>query len=894
MSIRNFDALFRPRSVAVFGASVAAHAVGRVVTENLLAGEFRGPLYPVNPKYDSVCGRRAFPDAASLPEAPDLAVICTPAPTVCGIIGELAARGTRAAIVISAGFGEIGTEEGRRREKALLETARPSLFRIVGPNCIGMAATPVGLNASFAPGKVRKGGIAFVAQSGAIVTTMLDWAEARGIGFSYLVSLGNMADVDFGDMLDFLARDPDTRAILLYIEAITQARKFMSAARAAARLKPVIAIKAGRHSAGARAAASHTGALAGMDEVYRAAFRRAGIVRVLNLEELFDAVSTLSAATSIASDDLVILTNGGGPGVLATDDLLDAGGFLTELAPETLARLDARLPPAWSHANPVDILGDATPERYASALSALLEAPEAKAILVINCPTALTSSVEAADAVAKIAVTAKKPILTNWLGAVRAGEARAVFDHATVPTYETPGQAVRGFMHLVHYRRGQEVIIEAPSSLPAEFEPDETRARAIVRRALEKAQGWLRTDLVREILNCYRIPAARIAFAATPEEAAAQAAIFGASVALKISSPDIVHKADVGGVALDLTGEAEARAAAEAMLSRLAELRPDARIEGFLVQEMVRRPGAYELILGASVDRQFGPFILFGEGGSAVEVVADKALALPPLNLRLAHELIDQTRIVRLLRGFRHRPPVALNDIALTLVKLSQLISDLDEIAECEINPLLADEHGVIAVDARIRVERPPDATSRGSRLALRPYPKELERDEEIAGIGTALLRPVRPEDAQLVQAFVSDLPAEDSRLRFFGPLKHLDLKMLARLTQIDYDREMAFLLLQTGRAEKERLLAIVHIAADPDNIRAEFAIIVRKAFQGRGIGQRLLLEMIDYARSRGIKELFGDVLAENARMLALCRDLGFTLDPTEHERITRATLRLM
>lgn len=876
MSIRNLDALFRPRTLALIGASPRENSVGRVTLENLLAGGFQGEIFAVNPKYKTVLGVKAYPSVEALPHAPDLAIICTPATTVPGIIEHLGRRGTRGAIVISAGFSERGTDESRALGNAVLEAARPNLVRIVGPNCLGIASTPAGLNASFARGNVGRGTIAFVAQSGAIVTTMLDWAEARNIGFSHLVSLGNMSDVDFGDMLDYLANDANTNAILLYVEAITQSRKFVSAARAASRLKPVIAIKAGRHPAGARAATSHTGALAGMDDVYDAVFRRAGIVRVQNLEELFDAVETLSVAPEIASDGLVILTNGGGPGVLATDALLDYQGELTALTPETAAELDSVLPSAWSRANPVDILGDATPERYAAALTILLNAPEAKAILVINCPTAVASSTDAARAVAETARGSKKPVLTNWLGAVRARAARDAFSAAGFPTYDTPGQAIRGFMHLVRYREGQTAIAEVPSSLPTEFEPDESRARRIIDAGLASGLEWLRADAVSELLSCYRIPAARVAFAETPEAAAEYAREFAIPVAIKISSPDIVHKADVGGVALDLGDPEGVRIAAEEMLARVTELSPGARIDGFLVQEMVRRPGAYELIAGAALDPQFGPFLLFGQGGSAVEVVADKAIGLPPLNLKLALEMIERTRIFRQLRGFRHRPPVALDALALTLVKLSQLVCDFDAIAECEINPILADENGVFAVDARLRLHRSSGTMPKGARLVIRPYPNELETDEDLPGLGGLRLRPVRPEDARLIRNFVSALSPKDLRLRFLSRMKELDSRVLLRMSQIDYDREMTFLLFGGPEGGETPLIGLIHIAADPDNRRAEFAILVRSDLHGRGIGSLLIRRTIEYARNRGIGEIYGIVLPENAGMLALCEELGF------------------
>ena len=832
----------------------------------------------VNPKHASIAGTTCYPNLASLPSAPDLAVICTPPQTVPGLIAELAGRGTKGAIVITAGFGELADGAGTALQQAMLDAARPQLLRIVGPNCLGVLSTGSGLNASFAPGNAKTGGIAFVAQSGAMVTTMLDWANARGIGFSHLVSLGDMADVDFGDMLDYLANDPATTAILLYIEAVTAARKFLSAARAAARVKPIIAIKAGRHEEAARAATSHTGAMAGTDAVYDAAFRRAGIVRVRELEELFDAAETLAKPLSFAGDDLLILTNGGGAGVLATDALIDCGGTLTVLSEQTKVRLDAVLPRTWSRANPVDIIGDAPASRYADALAIVLEALETNAVLVINCPTAIASSEDAARTVANVARAARRPILTNWLGAQTAAAARDVFSLAGLPTYDTPDDAARGFMHLVQHRKRQRALAEVPAASASGFSPDNTTARAIVEAALSHGDVWLNPADVTRLLECYGIPAARCVLAATATDAERLASELGSAVALKIVSPDITHKSDIGGVALDLQGPDAVEAATAAMLARVRKQAPAARLSGFLVQEMIRRPGAHELIAGMSVDRQFGPVMLFGQGGTAAEIVADRALALPPLNLKLARELMEETRVFRQLRGYRDRKAADLDAIALTLVKLSQLVCDLDAVIDIDLNPLLADSEGVMVVDARIRVARPADNARGTSRLAIRPYPNELERGEQLANLGAMTLRPIRPEDAGALAQLVADLTPEDARLRFFSPVRALEPTAVARLAQIDYDREMAFVLISDDKPE--RLLAVARLAGDPDNFRAEFAILVRSDLHRRGLGRLLMTRLIEYGKLRGLSEMFGDVLAENHAMLALCRELGFLIEP--------------
>jgi acetyltransferase len=889
MTIRNLDSIFKPQAVALIGANPRPHSVGFVTAENLLAGGFEGPIMPVNPNHRAVGGVLTYPDVKSLPVAPDLAVVCTPPATVPGLVAELGARGTRGVVVITAGFRELGSAEGRSLEQAMLEAARPYLLRIVGPNCVGIVSTPIGLNASFAHMAARKGTVAFVAQSGAMVTSVLDWAASRALGFSHLVSLGDMTDVDFGDMLDYLASDPNTSAILLYIEAVTNARKFISAARATSRVKPVIAIKAGRHAAAARAATSHTGALAGVDAVYDAAFRRAGILRVRTLEELFDAVETLATPLAIAGDRLAILTNGGGVGVLATDALLDAGGRLAELSPETVARLDKVLPRTWSRGNPIDIIGDAPGQRYADALAPLLESPEVDAVLVLNCPTAVASGVEAAQSV--VTSASKRSVLTSWLGSGAAAEARRLFAQAAIPTYETPDEAIRGFMHLVRYRRSQEMLLQAPPSQAPEVSPDTAQARRIIEAAVAADRAWLDEPEVRQVLSCYGIPVAKAAIATTPGEAAAQAREMGGRVALKIFSRDITHKSDVGGVALELEPGAVA-AAAEAMRARVKKAAPEARLDGFIVQQMIRRPNAYELIVGMAVDAQFGPFLLFGHGGTAVEVIADKALALAPLNLTLAHELMAGTRVFRLLKGYRDRPPAALDAIALTLVQVSQMITDLDAILELDINPLLADAGGVIAVDARIRVGRAAAATRTGGRLAIPPYPRELERKVAVPRLGEAVIRPMRPEDASGLIRMFNHLSREDIRLRFFAPIAELSPRQLARFTQLDYDREMAFVLEAPEGASKGEILATMRLAADPDNREAEFASLVRSDMQGRGIGRLMMNRLIEYARQRGIGVIFGDVLEDNRKMRAFVHEMGFAVTGYG-PGIVRATLKL-
>ncbi len=893
MSIRNLDSLFKPRSIALIGASKSPSSVGAVLARNLFRGGFEGPIMPVHPKHQHIHSVTAYPDVASLPMAPELAVIATPPDTVPGLIAALGERGTKAAVVITAGFGEGARAEGHALRQAMLDAARPNMLRVVGPNCLGIMVPGSNLNAGFAAAAPMPGHLAFVTQSGAIVASVLDWAAGRGIGFSHLVSLGGMADVDFGDMLDYLANDRGTRAILLYIEAVTHARKFMSAARAAARMKPVIVVKAGRHAEGARAAASHTGALAGLDVVYETAIRRAGMLRVYSLEELFDAVETLSREAMPSGDRLAIVTNGGGMGVLATDALIDVGGNLAPLSVETIAALDAVLPPTWSRANPLDIIGDASGQRYAQTLGILFDDPDIDAVLVLNCPTAVASGVDAAKAViGSLSPRQRTPVLTSWVGGSTARDARRLFSDAGLATYDTPTQAVRAFMHMVTYRRNQKILTETPAAIPQAFTPDKQAARRIVTQALEEGRDLLNEFEAKELLSAYKIAVVATRVAKDAREAATFAAEIGGSVALKIVSPDITHKTDVGGVALELVGPRAVHDAALAMAERIAARQPAARIEGFAVQPMIRRPGAFELILGVVEDPQFGPMLVIGQGGTAVEIVDDTAFALPPLNMRLAKEAISRTRVSRLLAGYRGFPAADLDAIALTMIKLSQLVIDFAELKELDINPLLADEFGVVALDARVRVAATAEAPE--NRLAIRPYPNDLEEEIQLVDGRGLVLRPVIPEDEPALQAGFAHLTPEEVRLRFFVPMKTLSHVQAARFTQIDYDREMALVLTEAGIPGTKEIFGVVRIFADPDNEKAEFAIIVRGDMTGQGHGRPMMQRIIDYSRRRGIGEIFGEVLRENKAMLGLCRDLGFdSASHPDEPDLRRVSLKL-
>lgn len=875
MSIRNFEGLVAPRSMVVLGASGRAGSVGEAVTRNILAGGFRGDIHLVNVTGGEIAGRRILRGLGELPAPADLAVVMTPPDTVPGLLRDLGERGTKVAVVITAGpgsgaFARIANAQWRDQ---LLQAAQPHLLRLIGPNSIGYAAPHLGINASFGPGALKAGQVAAVAQSGAVLAALADWGSAQGIGFSHLVSMGDMADVDFGDVLDMLARDHGTRAVLMYVEGVTHGRKFMSAARGVARIKPVIVLKAGRHAAAAKAAASHTGSMAGVAAVYDAAFARAGLVQVAGLGELFDAAETLGHTTIVPRNErLAIVSNGGGLGVATTDLLMDNGGELAALAPATLERLDKAMPRIWSRANPVDIAGDADGARYSAVLEALAADRGVGAVLAINVPTALTSAEAAARAVAAAPGVRDVPVIGCWIGGPEAEAGRQILHDNGIPAYDTPLRAVRGFMHVVQYRRGQRALQRTPPSIrPASL--DTALVRRVVNRALAERRELLTEPEAQQVLAAYGIPVVATEVATDASAAVAMARQMGFPVAVKVLSREITHKSNIGGVALDLGSEQAVLDAVRDMTSKVCTAAPGAALDGFVVQPMIRRPDALELILGATEDPVFGPIVMVGHGGVAAEVIDDKALALPPLDAVLAEDALSRTRIDRLLRGYRDRPPAARAAVGEAMIRLSQLIADVDEIAELDINPLLVDAEGVMVLDARI-VVRLAFRAGRAARFAIRPYPAELETQIEHRG-ETLRIRPIRPQDEEMINRFASRLSAEDIRLRFFGPLRQLTHEMAARLTQIDYDREMAFLLLD-GPRDGEELLGVGRLAAEPDFEQAEFALIVASDRQRRGYGELLLRHVIGYARSRGIKQVFGHVLRENRKMLALTERLGF------------------
>ncbi len=883
MSLRSLDRLFKPSSLALIGASARAGSLGHAVLANLRKGGFAGTIHLVNPRHDAIDGLPCVKKIADLTAPPDLVVIAAPRDAVVALVREAAAFGVKSAVVITAdplhGAGSLAEQ--------LAQVARESSIRIIGPNCLGVLAPRAGLDASFAAHPAARGDLALISQSGAVTAALLAWAHERHIGFSGLVSVGDMCDIDFADLLDYFSLDHHTRAILLYVESIRDVKGFMSAARAAARVKPVIVIKSGRHPRAAKAAATHTGALAGSDAVYDAAFRRAGLLRVRDISELFAAAEAVGRIKPFAGDRLAILTNGGGLGVITTDNLLDLGGKLAELSPSIRDRLDKDMPSTWSRANPVDIVGDANAARFRIALEALLDDPANDAITIVHCPTALSDAEEAALEIADVVSVYRrrsispKPVFAVWLGATERTD--EIFEEAHIPNYRSG--ATRGFMHMVRWRQNREALMAVPPSLPADFVPDVERARLVLQGALARGETWLDPVEVTALLEAYDIPCAPARLARTPEEAGDLAkpllAEHGACV-VKIFSPDITHKSDVGGVVLNLTTPEAVVNAARDMLARVKLAHLQARLEGVTVHPMVTRAHGRELIAGLADDPTFGPVLVFGRGGKAVEVINDRALALPPLDLRLAHELIEQTRVVKILRTYRDEPAADIDAVALVLVKLSQMSADLPEIRELDLNPLVADDKGVVAIDARVAVAPCAPLAHGGSnpRLAIAPYPKPWERHIALKAGQKIFVRPVRPEDEELYRSFFESVTAEDLRLRFFAPVKEFSHTFVARLTQIDYARALALCALDVDGV----MVGGVRLVKNAEGTAGEYAILLRGDYKGQGLGWNLMKLIIEYAIQEGLEAVEGQVMASNRNMLDMCDQLGFLVrdDPDE------------
>ncbi len=877
------DLLFSASSIAVIGASEREGSVGAVVFRNLLDGDFGGQLFAVNPSRSEVQGQPCWPDIAAVGADVELAVITAPAAVVPDILRQCGQEGVRGAVILSAGFAELGPA-GRKRQEKLVEIARETGMRLVGPNCLGIMRPVAGINATFSRNKASRGNLALISQSGAICTAILDWAEAQGVGFSVVASMGNAADVDFGDLLDYLALDPETRSILLYVEGIQQARRFMSGLRAAARMKPVIVIKSGRHAEGSRAAMSHTGAIVGADDVFDAALERAGVVRADSIYNLFSAARILSSGYRAEGNRLAIVTNAGGPAVMATDRAVELDIRMAELGSQALDTLGKALPAQWSRGNPVDVLGDAEPDRYRVAVTACLEDAQVDAVLVILTPQAMTDIEATAQVVSELAAGTRKPVLACWMGDSQVRTARDLLTSSHVPHFTTPEAAVEAFAYLAAYGRNQRLLMQVPNPLTDRTPPDLESARLIIEGALADGRSSLSTLEGKAVLAAFRIPVTASARAASPGEALVAAGTVGYPVAMKIDSLDITHKSDVHGVRLNISSPEHVRNAYRHMVDEAARLRPDARIDGVTVEKMHDSPYGRELLVGVIRDPVFGPVISFGSGGTRVEILNDRSVALPPLNRVLIEGMIQRTRVARLLQEFRNMPVVDHSALERVLLRVSEMVCELPEILEMDINPLIVDENGLMAVDARFSVGHPEAALPRYGHMAIHPYPAHLVRKVQMPDGTDLTIRPIRPEDAEIEREFVRNLSPQSRYFRFMQAVSELTQAMLVRFTQIDYDREMALIAVRADEDGQETQVAVGRYTVDADKDACEFALTVADDWQGRGIGSRLMHELMDVARSRGLSLMRGEVLAENQSMISLMQRLDFAIstDPDE------------
>jgi len=877
---RHLDKIFKPRSVAILGASDTEGSVGFAVATNFAKGEFEGKYYFVNPHKKEILGTKVYPTVSSIAEPVDLAIIATPAKTVCELVEECGKADIKGVIILSAGFKETGPA-GKLLEDEILEVAHKYDIRLVGPNCLGIIRPGNHLNATFLAKVPKPGTVTFLSQSGALGSAILDVAIQENVGFSTFVSVGSMIDVDFGDLIDYFGSDPHTRSILMYVEGITDARKFMSAARHFARAKPIVVVKAGRFRESARAVASHTGALSGEDQIYDAAFKRAGIVRVEEIDDLFNAAEVLSTQPLPKGPRLAIITNAGGPGIMSSDALLARGGTLAELSPPTMEKLNAALPPFWSRGNPVDLIGDAGPERYRVALEACLDDENVDGILLLLTAQAMINPLEVAKTIVEVVHARSyqnKTILSSFMGRTRVTDANAFFAANNIPTYSSPEEAVKTYMTMYQYRRNIELLYQTPEEIPVDSAPPKRPISVILRGAAKEGREALTEEEAKRLLKYYGFPIVPTEVATTPDEAAARARHFGFPVVLKILSPDILHKSDAGGVALDIGSEEEVRRQFEAVIAHARTYKPGAQIVGVTVQPMIPRDG-YELIVGGKIDPLFGPVILFGMGGVGVELYKDTAVALPPLNTTLIRRMLEETKVYQLLKGYRGQPKANLELLEKTLVLFSQLLVDFPQIKEIDINPLLLSQDKIHVLDARILVDKDLALREHDLRphLVISPYPKKYESRWRMANGEEVLLRPIKPEDEPLWLEMFQGFSEESIRYRFFQVIKDTPHEVRVRYCNIDYDREIA-IVPELTRNGKRRILGVGRLSIEPDGKSGEFAIIMTDEFQGVGLGTKVTDQVLEIAYDMGVERVYSVMLADNHRAISLMKRMGFML----------------
>lgn len=893
--------LFAPKSVAVFGASDKPDSVGQIVFQNMLQDGYQGALYAINPKHAEVQGCKTYASIAEINGPVDLAVIATPPHAVPDIIEQCGKHQVKAAVIITAGFGEAGAE-GKALERAVLENAHRYNIRLVGPNCLGVMRPDIGLNATFNNGNANVGNLAFVSQSGALCTAILDWAKSNHVGFSSVISMGSSVDVDFGEILDYLVSDIKTHSILLYIEGIRNARSFMSAIRAAAQFKPVILIKVGRHATSSKAAMSHTASLVGSDDAFDAAVRRAGVVRVQTVTQLFSVAKALSCGFHPRGNRLAIVTNGGGPGVMATDCAADLGLVMADLSAATIEKLNQTLPPTWSHGNPIDIIGDAQANRYQHAVQACLEDSNVDGVLTILTPQAMTKPLDVANTLIALSDQYSKPLLTCWMGGKQVEASRAAFSLARKPQFRTPEPAVEVFAFLSTYYQNQKLLKQVPGPLSHQPDPDIVSARMIIENALQNQRSILNEMESKALLSAFNIPVAVTRVARSPDEALNIAQELGFPVAMKINSHDITHKTDVGGVRLNIVDAQAVRDTYHDIIEVVKRNRPNAKIDGISIEPMIVKRNGRELMIGVTNDAVFGPVITFGAGGTMVEVIADRSVTLPPLNTFLVKDLIQRTNIAKILGPFRNMPAINMEALENILLRVSEMVCELPMLMEMDINPLIVDEHGALAADARVVVAQRTSSGEHYAHMAIYPYPTHLVSHWQLGDGTNIVIRPIRPEDAEIVQSFVRDLSEESRYFRFMNSVQELSQAMLVRFTQIDYSRELALIAVtevlenktESAAEPKEIKLGVARYAINPDGESCEFAVVIADNMHGMGLGNKLMMALMDAARAKGLKTIQGEVLSLNTQMLKLMKHLNFTIETSPEDDSVKIVRKLL
>jgi acetyltransferase len=877
----NLDKIFNPQNVAIIGASDAEGSVGYAIVKNFTQMGYTGKVYYVNIRKPEILGVKTYQTVDQIPEPVDLAIIATPAKTVPDVMEECGRAHVKGVIIVSAGFKETGPA-GKALEEKILEVAKKYDIRVIGPNCIGIIRPRNNLNATFLDKMPKPGNVAFLSQSGALGSAILDWAIHENIGFSNFVSVGSMIDVDFGDLIDYFGSDPKTKSILMYVEGITEARKFMSAARHFARTKPIIVVKSGKFAESAKAAASHTGSLSGEDEIYDAAFKRAGVVRVSEIADLFNAAEVLGTQPLPKGPSLAVITNAGGPGVMATDALIAQGGKLAKLSQKTMDVLNSVLPPFWSKGNPIDVLGDARADRYKAAVEACLNDDNIDGILIVFTQQAVSESVEIAKNIVELVrgkAYQNKTILTSFMGFGAVQEANNILNANNIPTYSTPEQAIKTYMYMYDYQRNIDLLYETPEELPVDAAPPKRPIMAIIRNAAFEDREVLTEDEAKKILKYYNFPVVKTAVANNVDEAVAFAQEMGFPVVLKILSPQIVHKSDAGGVILNVNSANEVREAFEVLIQRATAYNPNAQIIGVTVQPMIAKKG-YEVIIGGKTDPVFGPVILFGMGGVGVELFKDYSIGLPPLNTTLIHRMMEETKVYQLLKGYRNAPPVDLKRLDETMLLFSQLLVDFPQIKEIDINPLLINEKEACILDARIVVDKAKVCKKfePHEHMVISPYPKKYEILWALKNGQEVLLRPIKPEDEPLWLEMFQSFSEESIRYRFFQMLKDTPHEVRVRYCNIDYDREIAIVaeIVENGR---RKILGVSRLSIESDAKRGEMAFIVSDYWQGLGLGTKMVDYVLDIAKEKGVENVYAIMLQDNYRALSLTKKMGFNLE---------------